>query len=158
IVTWADPADITYPTPLTGTQLNATANVPGTFAYTPPAGTVLNPGDGQPLAVLLTPTDSSNYTTAAAQVHIKVLASDASVTTTTDTPAISVGDTARYTLVVNSSGPGSSSNVVLTDVLPAGLTWTVSGSDAAACSPASPIVGGATLTCNFGTLAAGASK
>ena len=80
IVTWADPADITYPTPLSGTQLNATANVPGTFAYTPSAGTVLNPGNGQPLSVLFTPTDSSNYTTASAQVHINVLSSDVSVT------------------------------------------------------------------------------
>ena len=45
-----------------GTQLNASANVPGTFAYTPAAGTVLNPGNGQLLSVLFTPTDNSDYT------------------------------------------------------------------------------------------------
>lgn len=73
LITWANPADITYPTPLGGTQLNATANVPGTFAYTPPAGAVLNPGNGQLLSVLFTPTDNSNDTTASAQVHINVL-------------------------------------------------------------------------------------
>ena len=38
------PADITYGTALSATQLNATANVPGTFVYTPVAGTVLNAG------------------------------------------------------------------------------------------------------------------
>src|SRR4030095_13737313 len=64
IVTWADPADITYPTPLSGTQLNATANVPGTFNYSPSAGTILSVGNSQLLSVLLTPTDNSNYTTA----------------------------------------------------------------------------------------------
>jgi YDG domain-containing protein/MBG domain-containing protein len=73
IVTWADPADITYPTPLSSVQLDAVANVPGTFHYTPPAGTVLDVGNGQLLSVLLTPTDSSNYTTASAQAHINVL-------------------------------------------------------------------------------------
>ena len=60
-VTWANPADITYGTALSGTQLNATASVPGTFVYTPPAGTVLNAGAGQILSVDFTPTDSANY-------------------------------------------------------------------------------------------------
>ena len=73
LVTWANPADIYYPTPLSSTQLNATATVPGAFAYTPPAGTVLNVGNNQLLSVLFTPTDNSNYTTATAQVHINVL-------------------------------------------------------------------------------------
>ena len=43
-ITWSAPADITYGTALSATQLNATANVPGTFVYTPVAGTVLNAG------------------------------------------------------------------------------------------------------------------
>ena len=40
-ITWATPADIIYGTALSGTQLNATATVAGTFVYTPAAGTVL---------------------------------------------------------------------------------------------------------------------
>ena len=43
-ITWSTPADITYGTALSATQLNATASVPGTFVYTPAAGTVLNAG------------------------------------------------------------------------------------------------------------------
>src|SRR5262249_52770663 len=35
VITWAAPADITFGTSLSGAQLNATANVPGTFVYTP---------------------------------------------------------------------------------------------------------------------------
>src|SRR6185369_833518 len=50
IVTWLPPADITYGTPLGATQLNATADAPGTFAYTPAAGAVLG-GGAQTLSV-----------------------------------------------------------------------------------------------------------
>ncbi|HEX8619305.1 MAG TPA: MBG domain-containing protein, partial [Thermoanaerobaculia bacterium] len=61
VVTWSDPAAIFYGTPLTATQLNATANTAGTFSYTPPAGTVLNAGANQTLSVDFTPSDSTNY-------------------------------------------------------------------------------------------------
>ena len=33
-ITWSTPAGITFPTPLGAAQLNATANVPGSFACT----------------------------------------------------------------------------------------------------------------------------
>ena len=46
VITWATPADIVYGTALSATQLNATATVPGTFVYTPAAGTVLTAGAG----------------------------------------------------------------------------------------------------------------
>src|SRR6185436_6608226 len=49
VVSWTTPADITYGTALGATQLNATATVPGTFAYTPAAGTVLSVGAAQTL-------------------------------------------------------------------------------------------------------------
>ena len=42
-ITWPNPADITYGTALGSTQLDATANVAGNFAYNPPIGTVLAP-------------------------------------------------------------------------------------------------------------------
>jgi hypothetical protein len=61
VVTWANPADITSGTALSGAQLNATASVPGVFVYTPPAGTVLNVGDGQILSADFTPSDALNY-------------------------------------------------------------------------------------------------
>src|SRR5207249_746881 len=55
------------------TQLNATANVTGTFLYSPAAGTVLNPGQGQTLSVTFTPADTTNYTTPTKTVTINVL-------------------------------------------------------------------------------------
>ncbi len=72
IVTWNAPAHIFNPTPLSATQLNATANVPGTFAYMPDIGTVLPIGNNQQLTVEFTPTDSVNYTRVLASVTIDV--------------------------------------------------------------------------------------
>ena len=43
-ITWASPAGITYGTALSAAQLDATASVPGTFTYSPAAGTVLKAG------------------------------------------------------------------------------------------------------------------
>ena len=66
VVTWANPADITYGTALGGTQLNATSGgVAGTFTYTPPAGTVLNAGANQVLSVHFAPSAPANYNTPA---------------------------------------------------------------------------------------------
>ncbi len=58
VITWPVPAPITYGTPLSAVQLNATASVPGTFVYTPAAGTVLAAGT-QMLAVTFTPSDTT---------------------------------------------------------------------------------------------------
>jgi hypothetical protein len=67
-ITWATPAPITYPTALSATQLDASSSVAGSFAYTPPAGTVLSPGIST-LSVTLTPTNLTLYTTATATVQ-----------------------------------------------------------------------------------------
>ena len=71
-ISWANPANIVYGTALSGAQLDATANVPGTFTYTPAAGTVLGAGN-QTLSVLFTPTDTTDYTSAVATATIDVL-------------------------------------------------------------------------------------
>ncbi len=59
-ITWPNPADIAYGTALTGTQLDASASVMGTFIYTPPAGTVLAPGSNQILSTTFTPADTAD--------------------------------------------------------------------------------------------------
>jgi hypothetical protein len=71
-VNWTKPADITFGTALGATQLDATASVPGTFTYNPPAGTVLSPGQGQVLTATFTPVDSTNYNTDFASTAINV--------------------------------------------------------------------------------------
>ena len=72
VLTWTDPFEITYGTALDGTELDATASVPGSFVYTPAAGTVLSAGAGQTLSVTFTPTDTTDYTTASATATVNV--------------------------------------------------------------------------------------
>lgn len=66
---------------LSSTQLDATASVPGTFTYTPPATTVLGVGANQTLSVLFTPTDGTDYTTATDTPTITVNAATSGTTT-----------------------------------------------------------------------------
>jgi uncharacterized repeat protein (TIGR02543 family) len=71
VITWSNPANITYGTPLSATQLNATANTPGVFTYTPASGTVLNVGT-HTLHVDFVPTDTTNYANASKDVSITI--------------------------------------------------------------------------------------
>jgi len=80
VITWADPAAITYGTALAGGQLNATANTSGTFVYTPPLGTILNAGNDQVLSVTFTPDDTANYSSATATVLLDVLRASLTIT------------------------------------------------------------------------------
>jgi hypothetical protein len=89
-VSWPSPADIASDTALGAAQLDATASVPGTFTYTPAAGTALSPGQGQVLSVRFVPADAADYTTAAGSTTINVAASSPSPSpspTPTPTPA-----------------------------------------------------------------------
>jgi hypothetical protein len=72
VISWTNPATIYQGEALGSTQLNATANVAGTFAYSPSAGTVLSLGM-HTLSVTFTPTNAAAYTTATATVQISVL-------------------------------------------------------------------------------------
>lgn len=70
-LSWSAPAAITYGTPLSATQLDATASVPGTFTYTPALGAVPTAGS-QTLSVKFIPADSPDYSTATATVTLAV--------------------------------------------------------------------------------------
>ena len=71
--------DIVYGTALDSTQLNATADVPGTFAYTPDTNAVLTAGT-HTLQVDFTPNDAVNYTGASKEVNINVTISSSLIT------------------------------------------------------------------------------
>ncbi len=72
-LSWTSPASIVYGTALSATQLDASASVAGTFAYSPPVGTILNAGNGQTLSVSFTPSDTTDYTDATDSTTIDVL-------------------------------------------------------------------------------------
>jgi hypothetical protein len=123
VITWANPATITYPTALSGTQLNATADVPGSFAYTPAAGTILNAGNAQTLQTLFTPTDIANYNTAIKNVSIDVLNTAPIITMVSGPLPVPVGSTglASADLIVTFTDPG-----IPSDTFTISSTWTSS--------------------------------
>jgi hypothetical protein len=109
-VTWADPAAIVYGTALSSTQLNATADLPGTFTYTPAGGTVLGAGT-RTLSVLFTPTDTTDYTTATATTQLTVAQALLTVTANDAARSYGVADpsfTATLTGFSNGQTPASS--------------------------------------------------
>jgi subtilisin-like proprotein convertase family protein len=79
-ISWPTPADIVYGTPLSTSELNASSPVAGTFVYNPPAGTVLNAGQGQTLNVTFTPADSATYVAATTSASINVLKKSLTIT------------------------------------------------------------------------------
>ncbi|MGD0546349.1 MAG: hypothetical protein ABR991_00800 [Terracidiphilus sp.] len=106
-ITWATPAAITYGSALSATQLDATANVTGTFVYTPALGTVLKSGSGQTLSVTFTPTDTTDYATTMATVQLAVNQATPTITWTTPA-AITYGTALSGTqLNASSSVPGT---------------------------------------------------
>ena len=105
-ITWSNPADITYGTALSNTQLNASSSVPGTFTYTPVSGTVLSAGT-HTLNVDFTPTDNANYSGTSRNVTINV--SEATPTITWSNPADITYGTALNNTQLNASAsvPGT---------------------------------------------------
>ena len=71
VVTWSNAVSITYGATLTASQLDATSSVPGTFAYNPPAGTILDAGSYL-LSVVFTPTDTVDYNNVTQTVSLTV--------------------------------------------------------------------------------------
>lgn len=109
-ITWSTPAAITYGTPLSGTQLNATASVPGSFMYSPGLGTILGVGS-QTLSATFTPTDSTDYSSANASVSLQVTPASQTITFTTNAPASAVYNSS---FAVAATGGGSGNPVTFT--------------------------------------------
>jgi hypothetical protein len=146
VLTWANPAPITYGTALGAEQLNATANVPGVFAYNPTANTVLSVGTNK-LSVLFTPTATNDYQSVTDVVSIVVspatvtvasgLAADNKVYDTTKIATLSsndvvlagvvTGDTVSldtngYVANFASAGVGSNITVTVTGLTLVGIS------------------------------------
>ena len=143
-ITWPVPAAIIYGGALSGAQLNATASVPGSFVYTPAAGTVLPIGSGQTLSVAFTPTDTVHYTTATGSTTITVnpAAPPASPANLVVTKVLTrVGGNVVVQFTIANTGGTAAANVVLSSVkvgtvtatpLPQSLGTIAAGSSAVA--------------------------
>ena len=120
-ITWATPAAITYGTALSGAQLNATANVAGSFVYNPAAGTTPKAGT-QTLSTTFTPTDTTDYATASASVQLVVNQAVPTVSAWPTASAIAAGQALSASTLTGgtASVPGSFAWISPTIVPPAG--------------------------------------
>ncbi|NVN97702.1 MAG: choice-of-anchor D domain-containing protein, partial [Geobacteraceae bacterium] len=121
LIFWSNPADITYGTPLSAQQLNATSQIGGTFAYTPDFATVPAAGT-EVLSVIFTPANITSYSTATATVTLNVLKAPQVITFGT-APTLTYGG---VTADVSATG-GASGTAVTFSSLTTGVC-TISGS------------------------------
>ncbi len=142
VITWPTPVPITYGTALSSTQLDASASVPGAFAYSPAAGAILAAGT-QTLRTNFTPNDTTNYTATSASV---------SLTVNKATPSISWSTPASILYGTNLAGILNASAVFNSSAVAGIFTYTSTpaGGSASAVSGSTVLAAGSyTLTTNF---------
>ena len=100
-------------------------------------------GDGRPF-----------FRTTPVQVvgFMKAVGADLAVTKSDSPDPVLAGDDLKYTMTVANSGPSTSTGVLLTDILPVGVTFVSSTPGPPTCAASS-----GTVTCNLGALAMNAS-
>jgi predicted outer membrane repeat protein len=147
VLTWPTPAPIFTVTPLSGTQLSATAagvngaSLPGTFVYSPTAGATL-PAGPQTLSTTFTPTDAVDYNTATAQVTIQV--SYARIAVTSVSPGTASLGTAPLPFTITGTGFTPTAEVEINGTAVA--TTVVSSTALSASIPAANLAQAATLS------------
>ncbi len=99
-INWSTPLPIPYGTQLDGAQLNASSNVPGTFAYSPGFGVVL-PSGSQSLTATFIPGDSRNYSSVVSSVLLTV------------NPAAPTSPTSRLSILSPSPGATVSGSILV---------------------------------------------
>lgn len=88
VVTWGSPAAIPCGTPLSSTQLDATASLAGTYNYSPAAGKIENAGNDT-LKVTFKPTDT-NYATTTVQTTVQLLQAPTTTTITSSSTTVTM--------------------------------------------------------------------
>jgi hypothetical protein len=143
-ITWRTPAAITVGTALSGTQLNATANVPGTFVYSPAVGTAMSTAGNITLSTTFTPTDTTDDNSTSATVVLTVTTPAKTTPTVTVTPSASSLTTAQaLTVTVAVSGtPTPTGSVTLSSGTYTSAATTLSSGSATINVPAGSLASG----------------
>jgi phospholipase C len=123
-VSWPAPASIAYGTPLGPGQLDASADVAGTFVYTPASGAVLTAG-AQELAATFTPADTALYSTVTVSRALIVLQATPALTWPTPAPLTFPATVGSAQQDATSSVPGSFTYDPAGDYIPAAGTHTL---------------------------------
>jgi uncharacterized repeat protein (TIGR01451 family) len=95
------------------------------------------------------PTDATPLDNTDTADTIVTPVADLMITKTVDEPLVAVGQQVTYTITTTNNGPSDATGVVVTDTLPAGLTFVSSDGSC---------TGTTTVTCTIGDLAAGATS
>jgi hypothetical protein len=126
-INWTTPAAVDFGTVLSTTQLNATASVPGTFAYTPASGTILNPDGVKTLSTVFTPADTTNYNNTTASVSITVNPAPNQAPTMTAIANTTITAPTAFSYQVAASDPEKQALVYTLTGNPAGMTISSTG-------------------------------
>src|SRR5207253_9157838 len=97
---------------------------------------------------------TTNWNNASKDVSINVLSAVLNLSMTADRNPAPVGLNFNYKPIITNTGNASATNVTLTDVLPALVTFTAVSSSQGTCVYDSLTK---TVTCNLGTISAGSS-
>lgn len=133
-----------------GVASSATLNtVTGDFTTNSSVGGA--PGSSHTVLAKVTATDTTTNT-ASVIVKLPNPNADLSLTKTASHSTVLVGERISYRLVVRNAGPGSATQVKLTDKLPSATQFVSASATQGSCAFIAP-----TLTCTLGTLANGGS-
>jgi uncharacterized repeat protein (TIGR01451 family) len=95
------------------------------------------------------PNANNNSSTATAPVTPAPV--DLSITKVAESNTVLIGENFSYTITVSNAGPGTATNTIVTDTIPANTTLVSATPSQGSCS------GNPAVTCNLGTLTAGAN-
>ncbi|UMB59997.1 Ig-like domain-containing protein [Lutibacter sp. A80] len=96
-------------------------SVPGTFDYTPPTGFIGL--DSFTYTICDDDAPVPNCSTATVTIDVQPGTSDLVTVKTVSDPTPNEGDTITYSIAVTNNGPSDATDVSLTDLLPAGVTY-----------------------------------
>jgi hypothetical protein len=105
-ITWAAPPAIAYGTALSANQLNASATVSGSFAYSPAPGSVLGAGSHK-LTATFTPSDTADFRGTTASVTLVVNQVTPTITWTTPSAIVYGKALSATQLNATASVPGA---------------------------------------------------
>src|SRR5262249_8136009 len=119
VISWSTPQPVTYGTPLSSVQLNATASTYGTFTYFRDVGAILPVGTNT-LSVVFTPSQPVYFTVSNT---VNLVVNNASIPTLIQPIVLSPG---TFQFAISNIGSGTNFTVLYTPDLAVPVTnWTV---------------------------------
>lgn len=147
--TWPTPAPITYPTPLSTTQLDANCGVAGSYLYSPQIGTVPAPG-AQRISLTFIPIDRTDYTTSTASVTLTVNKGAASIQLSASATSVAAGAPVTFTATLTGGGAVPSGTAAFLDGASQMGAATLNSGGAAAFTTSKLAAGKHTVTASYG--------